>query len=187
MKRLSNDALKLGFLAWQCRIRQMAMRDLAGQPQPAMQPSVSTRTGRMLAPRMTVLLIPEDPANSTAYLRFQIQRTSEPERALDAGLKYLAGDYYQLPELFCDEMTAVFAPGSPTAAAILAARTVLLDFEQFSQRFRMFAGVRRLKTGEPGREASLAHNRIFNPNLPNESDVLGFKPQWKSAAADPWP
>ncbi|CAN5313416.1 hypothetical protein BH10PSE7_BH10PSE7_21340 [soil metagenome] len=187
MKRISNEALKRGFLGWQCRIRQMAMRDFAGMPQPAMQPAVSTRKGEVLSARMTILLIPREPAESTAFLKFQPQRYRDPERALDAGLKYLAGEHYQIPEAFSDEMTAVFPPGSPLAAGIIAAKVVLLDFAQFSQTYRMFCKVRRIGPRDPAREASFAHNRVFNPNLPNDAVVLGFKPEWKSAAADPWP
>lgn len=187
MKRISDEALKRGFLGWQCRIRQRAMRDFGGAPQAAMQPAVSTRKGEVLAPRMTVVLIPLDPAPSTAYLRFQVQRTADPQRALESGLKYLAAEHFQVPETFSDEMTAIFAPESPAAAAILAAKTVLLDFEQFAQRYCMFCKVRRLASGEPAREASLAHNRIFNPNLANASEVLAFTPDWKNAAAEPWP
>ena len=37
------------------------------------------------------------------------------------------------------------------------------------------------------REASLWHNRLFNPNLGNDAEVLSFKPNWKNAMAEPWP
>lgn len=187
LRRISNEAWRAGFIGWQCRIRQMAMRDLGGMPQPAMQPAVSTRKGEVLIARLTVLLIPRDPAPSTTFLKFQAQRYRDPERALDAGLRYLAGEHYQVPEVFSDEMTAVFPPGSGIAARILGAKTVLLDFAQFSQSYRMFCKVRRLGSNDPALAASFAHNRVFNPNLANGAIVLGFKPDWKNAAADPWP
>jgi hypothetical protein len=187
LRRISNEVLRAGFLGWQCRIRQMAMRDFGGMPQPAMQPSVSTRKGEVLLARMTVLLIPLAPDESTAFLKFQAQRYRDPERALDAGVKYLAGEHYQMPETFSDEMTAVFPPQSPTAAKIHGAKTVLLDFQQFAQSYRMFCTVRRIGAKDPAHAASFAHNRVFNPNLPGDAVVLGFRPDWKNAAADPWP
>ena len=110
MRQISNLALKSHFIAWQCRIRQLAARDFGGQPMPAMRPRASTRKGGIILPDMTVLLVPRDPVASTAYFRFQMQKTNEPEKARQAGLGYLAGDFYQLPELFSDELTAVFGP-----------------------------------------------------------------------------
>ena len=108
-------------------------------------------------------------------------------QAFEAGIKYLGADFYQEPELFSDEMTAVFAAGSRLAADLVKAKTVLLDFAQFAQSYRMFCAVRRLPQRSAAREASLWHNRLFNPALPNDAEVLGFKPDWKNAVADPWP
>jgi hypothetical protein len=187
MKRISDSALKLSFLGWQCRIRQMAMRDHGGMPMPAMQPSVSSRKGEMLLPEMTVLIVPLDPAPSTAFFRFQVQKTMDERQAFESGVKYLGADFYQDPHLFSDEMTAVFAAGSRAAAGLVKIKTVLLDFTQFAQSYRMFCAVRRLPQRNLAREASLWHNRLFNPALPNDAEVLGFKPDWKNAAADPWP
>ena len=186
MRQISDQTLKHHFIAWQCRIRQLAARDFGGQPMPAMRPRASSRKGVVILPAMTVLLVPEDPAASTAYFRFQMQKTNEPEKARQAGLGYLAGDFYQLPELFSDELTAVFGPASETAAAILKAKELLLDFAQFSQSYRMFCKVRRLGPG-PARESCLWQTRLFNPNIPNDATVLAFKPDWKNAAADPLP
>jgi hypothetical protein len=187
MKRISNSALKMSFLGWQCRIRQMAMRDHGGAPMPAMRPSVSSRKGKMLVPEMTILLVPLMPQESTAFFRFQVQKTNDERQAFEAGIKYLGGDYYQQPELFSDEMTAIFAPGSYIAADLVKAKTVLLDFAQYGQNYRMFCAVRRLPQRSSAREASLWHNRLFNPVLPNDAEVLSFKPDWKNAVADPWP
>jgi hypothetical protein len=182
MKRISNDALRDHFLGWQCRIRQIAVRQFAGQPMPAMQPSVWTRKGQILSERMTVLIVKTEPAESTAYFRHQLKRTHEHAEAREAGLAWLAADYFQDPLSFSDAMTASFAAENP-----LAARTVLLDFDQYSQRYRIFCRTRRLETGDPARLATLWHNRLFNPNLAGDAAVLAFRPEWKSAEADPWP
>jgi hypothetical protein len=187
MRAISDRKLRDHFLGWQCRIRQISARDYGGQPMPGMRPRVSGRKGEVMLPAMTVLLVPEEPSVSTAFFRFQAQKTSEPQRARDAGINYLAGDFYQLPELFSDELTAVFGAGSETAAMLVKAKEVLLDFEQYSQSFRMFCKVRRLAARSSAREASLWQSRLFNPNLPNDAMVLGFKPDWKNAAADPMP
>jgi hypothetical protein len=187
MQRISNQALRDYFIGWQCRIRQIAMREYGGEPLPGLRPKVSTKSGEIILPAMTVLLIERDPAASTAFLKFQALRHNERQRTFEAGLKFLGAEYYQSPEHFSDEMTAVFSNDSGVAAAILRVREVLLDFSQFSQTFRMFCKVRRLKPHEPTREASLWQTRIFNPAIPNDALVIGFKPDWKNAVANPLP
>jgi len=187
MRQISNARLRAHFLGWQCRIRQISARDYDGQPMPAMRPRVSSRKGEVMLPAMAVLLVPEEPSVSTAFFRFQMQKTNEAQKARDAGINYLAGDFYQLPELFSDELAAVFGAGSETAAMLVKAREVLLDFEQYSQSFRMFCKVRRLAARSAAHEASLWQSRLFNPNVPNDAVVLGLKPDWKNAAAEPMP
>ena len=187
MRRISNDRLKKYFLGWQCRIRQMSVRDYGGQPLPAMLPKVNARKGEVILRSMMSLLVPEDPGPATAFLRFQVQKTNEEQKARHAALQYLAADFYQLPELFSDEMTAVFGPGSDVAAALVRKREVLLSFDQYAQSFRMFCKVKMLGPKSEAREFSLWQARIFNPNVPNDAIVLSFKPDWKNAAADPFP
>lgn len=187
MKRLSNSELKNSFIAWQCRLRQMAMRDHGGTPMPGFRPQVSSLKGEVILPEMTILLVPVNPEESTAFFKFQLQKTNDHRQAFEAGIKYLAADYYQLPELFSDEITAIFAKGSPTAERLVKHRTVLLDFEQYAQRYRLACAVKRLPARDISREASLWHNRLFNPNLGNDAEVLSFRPNWKNAMAQPWP
>ena len=183
----SGQRLKAYFLGWQCRIRQIAVRQFGGMPMSGMQPRVSTKQEELIAPAVVSLLVPLEPAESTAYFKFQVQRTNEPEEAREAALKYLGSDYFQLPENFSDETTAVFGAVSPLAEALLKAGEALLDFEQYAQRFRLICKVRRLRMEEPARELSFWQARLFNPNLPKNAAVLGFKPDWKRAQADPTP
>lgn len=181
MRQISNSRLKAEFLGWQCRIRQMSARDYGGQPMAAMHPRVSSRKGEVILPAMTILLVPEETGPATAFLKFQAQKTHEHEKSRDAVVKYLGGDFYQLPELFSDEMTAVFGVGSPSAGRLAKLKHVLLDFEQYGQSFRMFCKARKLPPKDQAREFSLWQTRAFNPNVPNESEVLAFRPDWKSA------
>ncbi len=187
MKRMADAELRRQFFGWQCRIRQMAYRNHGGVPPPGARPHALTRSGAELMAAMTVLLVPGSPQQSTAFLKFQVARNNDPRAVYEAGLKYLADELYQTPELFSDEMTALFAAQSRTARAFLAARSCLLDFEQFSQRFTLSCRVRRLRASDPAYQATWWHNRIFNPEVPNGAEVLAFKPTWKSAKADPWP
>lgn len=187
MQRISNQAMRDYFIGWQCRLRQIAMRDYGGEPLPGLRPKVSTKSGEIILTAMTVLLIERDPSASTAFLKFQALRHNERQRTFEAGVKFLGAEYYQSSDLFSDVITAVFSKESGAAATMLRVREVLLDFRQFSQTFRMFCKVRKLKADEPSREASLWQARLFNPDISNDTLVLGFTPDWKSAVAIPFP
>src|SRR4029078_6570863 len=102
---------------------------------PGFRPQVASLKGDVILPEMTILLVPINPEESTAFFKFQLQKTNDHRQAFEAGIKYLAADYYQLPELFSDEITAVFARGSRAAEQLVRLNTVLLDFSQYEQRF----------------------------------------------------
>jgi hypothetical protein len=187
VKRITNEQLKACFLGWQCRIRQIAVREHGGRPMPGMMPRVLSRKGALLSPGLVMLLIPEEPAESMAFFRFQVLKTEDPRLRREAALRFLGADYFQVPELFTDKMTAVFPARSTTAMEILSAKSVLLEFSQYAQSFRLFAKARRLAAGDARREASLWHNRLFNPDVANDADVLAFAPEWRNAVAEPWP
>jgi hypothetical protein len=187
LRKLSNNEIKAYFLGWQCRIRQLSAREFGGAPLPGMRPRVLTRSGEELMSAMTVLILPKTSSASTAYLKFQAQKTNEISKVYEAGVKFLAESYFQEPELFSDEMTALFQEGSRIAERIRKRGECLLDFEQSSQRFTMFCSVRKLRGSEAAHQATLWHNRIFNPNVPNSAVILGFLPDWKNVHAKPMP
>src|SRR5215471_21694490 len=113
MKKQSEPHLRQAFLAWQCRIRQIAMRQDGGRPSPGMRPRLLDRDGNELASALTVLLIPQDPEESTALFRFQAARFSDPRELYERALAFLQADYFQEPETFSDKLAAVLAKGSP--------------------------------------------------------------------------
>lgn len=167
------------FLGWQCRIRQIAMRQDGGRPSPGMRPRVLDALGHELSPALTVLIIPRDPTESTDFFRFQVLKTSDPRDLYERSLGYLQADYFQKPERFGDLMTAVIPEASPLASHTDGA--CVLEFDQFSQRYVVPCSASVLRADDPARQATLWHNRLFNPTLPDEIMVLGFRPDWKSA------
>lgn len=148
---------------------------------PAMRPRVSSRKGELLSPGMMTLLVPLDPSEAAAFIRFQVQKTADSHAARDAVVRFLASEFYQLPELFSDEVTAVFGDASETAARLVKLKEVLLDFSQYAQTYRMFCKVRRILCTDAAHGFSLQQARAFNPNIPASATVLGFKPDWRSA------
>jgi len=175
------------FLGWQCRIRQIAMRQEGGRPSPGMRPRVLDSSGQELSPAFTVLLIPAEPEESTAFFRHQVMRTVDPRDIYERALTFLQADYFQEPASFSDTLVGVLPHGSELAAALVGAGTCTLEFDQFSQRYRLPCIVWELPSGDAAREAAIWHNRLFNPALPQAIHVLAFKPDWASAWADPGP
>jgi hypothetical protein len=183
----SPKRIRDGFIAWQCRIRQAAMREHGGRPSPGMRPRVLDAEGRELASALTVLLIPNEPEESTAFFRFQVMKTTDPRDIYERALTFLQADFFQNPEAFSERLVTVLPRDAALAVALLDEGACVLEFVQSGQSYRIAAEVRVLKTGHAAREAAIWHNRLFNPALPDNVHVLEFRPDWLSVEADPAP
>jgi len=184
VKPPAGQSLRDEFLAWQCRIRQIAMRQDGGRPSPGMRPRLLDQAGRDLVPALTVLMIPRDPSESTAFFRFQVMKHADPRELYERALGFLQADYFQQPASFSDQLLAILPEGSKVAAALTAEGRCILAFEQFSQAYRLPCAVSALQPGDAARDAAIWHNRLFNPALPETVHVVAFKPDWASARAD---
>ena len=150
-----------------------------------MRPRVFDRKGNLILEGMTVLIVPEDPEHATRFFDFQLKKTADPKQAYEAVMKMLQETYFHKPRTFSDLLAAQFAPGSGVAAELTGLGSCLLEFDQFSQNWKLACGVEELEDGDPVRAHVLAHNRVFNRNIPKDAVVLGFRPDWASANADP--
>lgn len=183
--KAAQAALRGHFLGWQCRLRQLAVRHAAGRPTSGMRPKVCLgETGQALA-QITVLIIKKEPADDTAQFRHMVRRTQDPALRYDDALNTLAAAYYQRHQDFSDELTALFGPDAEIAQRLLDAGTCRLDFEQYSQRYRLPCRLRDLPRTHPAYQATFWHNSLFNPAIPAGVRVLGFQPDWATAEADP--
>ena len=126
----------------------------------------------------------EDP-RFTAQFRHMVRKTQDPAERYDAALKMLAAAYYQRPQEFSDQLTALFGPDSEIAVRTLTAGRCLLAFEQYSQSYTLPCSVRALDEDDPAFQGTYWHNALFNPALPGGVRVLGFQPDWGLAVADP--
>ncbi len=183
-------ALRDHFLGWQCRLRQMAVRQAGGRPTSGMRPEVRFAGADQPLGAITTLIVRREPREATAQFRHLVRKTHDPAERHDAALKTLAAAYYQRPQEFSDELTALFGPppgvGPPGLAdQLLAAGHCVLDFEQYSQRYRLPCAARNLGEAEPAFQATYWHNALFNPALPGGLRVLGFQPDWARAEAEP--
>jgi len=175
-------ALRDDFLGWQCRVRQLSARQAGGRPTAGMRPRVLTPGGDELSPGIIVLIVEEEPAESTALFRHQYLRTNDPIERYEKIVEILAGSYFQHAQTFSDVMTALFGPDSAIAAALLNHGGCVLAFEAYAQAYRIPCKAAELATGDAFFQATYWHNRMFNPNMPPGVRVLSFTPDWTHAA-----
>lgn len=179
----AQEALRDGFLAWQCRVRQLAVRETLGRPSAAMRPRILDARGEEIAPAITVLLHKEPIDETVKLFAFQAKKTQDPIERYEKILEHLAGNYYQNARDFDDRLTALFGPGSALADRLIKLKSCLLSFEEYAQGYRLPCRVRELEAAHPTYQASYWHNFLFNPNLPAGVRVLSFQPDWRRAEA----
>ena len=178
-------ALRNAFLGWQCRIRQIAVRDHAGRPTPGMRPVLEVAAQRV-GP-ITVVLNKHDGGETTTQFRFMFKKTHDPVERYEAAMRHLAAAYYQRPESFSDRMTALFAAEADLPRQIVGRSDCVLSFDQFSQHWRLPCTAQLLDSAAALYQATYWHNALFNPRLPGGVQIVAFAPDWARAEADPSP
>lgn len=180
-------ALRDAFLAWQCRVRQIMMREEMGRPGDGVMPVLHLGDAPEPAGHVITVLSKAPGHAQVPEMRHIAQRTNDPARRREDALKLFSEMYYQRPREFSDLLTATFPPDSPGAATIRQAGRVRLVFEAYRQRYDLMCRVWRLAEHHPSYQATWWHNVLFNPGLPAGTVVLGFEPDWTASAADPDP
>ncbi|MEM1264583.1 MAG: hypothetical protein AAGI50_01050 [Pseudomonadota bacterium] len=173
--------LRTAFLKWQCRVRQMAMRDAEGRPDDGITPALTLAGADAPLGHIITVLNKAPGFAVTPELHHMYAKTNDPLQRREAALRFFSASYYQKAQEFSDILTATFPPGSPGAAEIHAAGSVTLTFDAFAQVFELPCKVWRLAPHNPLHQATMAHNRLFNPTLSPDTVVLGFEPDWTRA------
>jgi hypothetical protein len=176
------QALRDEFVGWQCRLRQLSVREGLGRPTGGMRPRVSTVEGDELAPAITVLLMRQEPEESTQQFRFEVRKTQDPVERYDKALEILSAWYYQRPREFSDVMTGLFGPGSALVDQLLLHRRCELEFIEYGRGYRVRCSVLELAEDDRFFQATYWHNRLFNANMPAGVRVLSFTPDWTHSA-----
>lgn len=159
------------------------MREGEGRPSVGMRPRVLDKQGNELSAGIIVLIVRENPLESTAFLKFQVQKHNDPQDVYKKALIYLQSTHYHRAIEFSDEMTALFGPNSQLVDKVINDNACTLAFEQFNQRYLIPCRPRTLDPNEDAYQATLWHNRVFNPNLGDDITIIGFQPDWDEAAA----
>ena len=142
----------------------------------------TSRGARSFSPGIVTLIVESEPQVSTELFRYEYLKTQDPNERFDKMLEILQSSYFQEPARFSDVMTALFGPGSALAALLATQGRCVLEFEQYTQGYRIPCIVARLAAGHAFHQATYWHNRMFNPNLPAGVEILSFRPDWAHAA-----
>ena len=183
-RRPPDHRLKERFLRWQCRVRQLAMREAGGRPNDAMMPALTLPGDDAPLGHLIVLISKWGAYSRTGELRHLYKRTNDPAQRREKALELFCETWYQQAREFSDTLTATFPAGSPGASRILEHGRARLEFDAFSQRFTLECAVRELRAAHPLREATWWHNVLFNPALPPDTRVLAFEPDWERSVAE---
>lgn len=180
-----NSPMRTAFLRWQCRVRQIAMRDNQGRPDAAISPDVLP-IGEDVPMGAIITVLNKAPGYSvTPELRHMFSKTNDPAQIREQALRFLSATYYQKHGEFSDILTATFQPGSPGAETLHAARQCRLIFDAYAQKFDLACKVWRLAPHNPLYQSTIAHNQLFNPALHPDTIVLGFEPDWSESRSEP--
>lgn len=181
----SDHPLRKAFMRWQCRVRQHSMREGEGRPDDGIMPDVIL-PGETEPTGAVITLLNKAPGYSvTPEFEHMAAKTNDPAQRRDNALRFLSATYYQKAGEFSDVLTATFPPGSPGAAKIHAAGQCRLIFDAYAQKFDLSCKVWRLAPHNLIYRATMAHNRLFNPGLHPDTEVLGFEPDWDACSSDP--
>lgn len=181
----SDHPLRNAFLKWQCRVRQMAMRDNDGRPDDAIMPAVVLPDQDEPMGHIITVMSKAPGYSVTPELEHMSAKTNDPALRRDAAIRFLSAGYYQKAAEFSDILTATFPPGSEGATQIHTAGQCRLVFDAFTQRFDLTCKVWRLAPHNLLHQATMAHNKLFNPAIPPNTEMLGFEPDWSASSADP--
>jgi hypothetical protein len=183
----ADTALRDSFMRWQCRVRQIMMREARGRPGDAIMPAVTLPGDDAPMGHIITVMSKAPQYSKTPEMRHMARKTNDPVLRREAALTFFSEYYYQRAAEFSDILTATFPPGSPGALSIREAGRATLTFAAYNQRYDLDCRVWTLAGHNPLHQATYWHNLLFNPDLAADTIILGFEPDWARATADPSP
>lgn len=177
--------LRDAFLRWQCRVRMMAMRENMGRPDDAITPSLTLAGADAPMGHIITVMSKLPQFSKTPEMQHMVKRTFDPAQRREKAIELFSETYYQKAKEFSDILTSAFPAGSEGAQTIRDAETCVLRFEAYAQEFELHCKVWTLAKTNALYQATWWHNHLFNPNLSDETVILGFEPDWNASSATP--
>jgi len=166
------------FLKFQCRARQIVMRDNLGRPDASIIPLVFLSTHTKPIGKIITLMHKLPEHSAIDELLHIARKTNDPAQRRDQAVRLLSASYYQKYREFADVLTATFNPKSKLAEILVSHGRCRLVFDAYAHRFDHIFTVNRLEKSEFLFRSTITHNQLFNPNLHPDTNVLSFSPEW---------
>ena len=125
-----------------------------------------------------VQIVKRHSEEATREFRFMIQKTQDCQARYENAVRFLAEYYYQIPDEFDEELTAVYAIDSEIAQQIVDIGQCILHFDQGNQRYDLHCTTRFLDRQNAKYQATYWHNHLFNQAMPGLVRIIGFTPDW---------
>ena len=175
------------FIGWQCRVRELALRNEEGRPNGGMRPQIVLKNGEVVFPAATLLIIPEQPEQIIRQFRYMALKTQDPKERYTKAMQMLAARFYQKSEDFSGAMAGIFSQFSEEVMALEKDDYCIMEFDYQQQAFKIPCNVSESPKNDQVHEFTYWHNYLFNPNLSPEVKVLHFKPDWSETLSEPTP
>ncbi len=173
--------LKTAFMRWQCRVRQIAMREKGGRPDDGVMPELTLAGGSAPLGHIITIMSKSSAFSKVPEMMHIVRKTNDPAQRQEQALKFLSEYYYQNADEFSDTLTATFPARSEGAAQILAAEHVDLTYRAFGHGYRVRCSALQLQPHQHLFRATWWHNSMFNPVLDPETIFIGFEPNWRES------
>ena len=166
------------FVKFQCRARQMIMRDNFGKPDDSIMPNLYLDKQKEPICKIITLIHKLPEFSLLTELKHIAKKTNDPSQIREQAIRLLSSSYYQKNKEFSDILTATFTPESEIAKTLIEKGVCRLLFEAFSHRFDVKFNVIQLEKSEFLYHSTISHNQLFNINIHPETIVLSFCPKW---------
>ena len=182
--RTESEQLKSTFMFWQCKVRQIIMREEMGCPGVAISPKLFSAEKEEPLRRLIVLISRKPPYSMTPEMPHIFRSTHDPAQRREKAVELFASTYYREPKEFSDVLTATFLPASPEANLICSLAKCFLVFEGYGKKFNLCCEASQLDVDSPLFQATWWHNLLFNPYLNPKTIILSFKPKWGDSSSE---
>ncbi len=174
--------LREEFLKWQCRLRQIIVRENGGKPDHSIMPVVHSETGTWDPFQVITVLCRNLQHSVTPEMHHMVKSTNDPFQVRDKAIKFFSERYYQQFDRFSDTLTATFEENSIRYGDLMQSKTCILRFEAFNKRYALTCKLEEFPVSDYFWQATYWHNLLFNPNLSPAIKVLGFSPDWERSS-----
>ena len=174
----AHHPLRDQFMKWQCRVRQITMRENMGRPDDAIMPEVTIEGADEPIGHIITVISKSTLYSKTPELKHIFKSMNDPAQRRGKALELFSETYFQKAREFSDALTATFSSDSRHLDALCAAKRCELRFQGYGHQFNLFCSVEELEVRDELYQATWWHNALFNPSLSPETKILAFLPDW---------